>query len=153
MSRLGDLMDAWVTELRSSVPGLADAIVHKGAPWNPEEMQLDRGERHMAIWPSADVETREILTNDAHELGQSMIVLVWEDAGPATDRRTADEVADYAFLDLWEQVRDRFYVQANQWIGASERTWYVRSDFPDEIFTTRWFLVRFGVRVYRGFTP
>lgn len=154
MSYASDLVDAWVSQLVSSVPTLADAIIHdNGVPWDPEQFYTDRDELHLAIWPTIDALERQVLSNDAHELSHRMALTVWQDAGEEGGRRIGDRAASRAFLDLHDAILARFYVQSNQWIGSSERTWYERTTYPDAIGTVRWFRIDFAATIYKGFVP
>lgn len=149
-----DIVDAVVADLTGNVDALREASVHRYAPWNPEELFANVGDRHLAVWPVADqVEQRNVLTSDAHELNQVYVILIWENASDAQSRRVADEAADLAFIEMWEAVRDRFYEESNQWLGGTERTWYTGSRWADASGTNRWVLVEFACRLYSGFRP
>jgi len=106
--------DAWADELANNVPGLAQARVHKYMPWDPEALAAANGERHFAIWPEGGVEhtTPGFVTNGVL-LQQSYVILVWEGAQDESGRLVFDERATKEFLDLENDVRARFFLNAN----------------------------------------
>lgn len=151
MSQISEVCDYVKADLVSSIPGLAEAEFHLYVPWDPAELQADAGERHVGLWPLVEGETSEPLSFDSHELSMPMACLVWEDASGSQDRRVVDTPADLAFLELWQEIRARFYSITNMFGGGSERTWYDGTTFPDDVYLTRWFRVQFSVRHYQPF--
>ena len=144
--------DAIVADLQANVTSLSAttvpaAQVHLYSPWNPEELTGQAGERHLAVWPVAEPEVREVLSTDYHELSQSYLVLVWEVAGSEAERGLLDEDVAKTFLQLHNDVRARFYVTANQTLGGSQKVWYRGTTFPERPSTVRWFAI--GVEVVR----
>lgn len=148
------MCDAIATDLTTNVSGLSTAIVHKYAPWNPEEMAAQVGETHLAVWIAAEAESASPLTSAAHSWTQVYRVLVWQEATDSQGRRMQDVTKDLAFLQLWESVKARFYVAANQFPSgtSSERTWYQGTQFPEDSGTMRWFLLTFTSELYQGFS-
>jgi hypothetical protein len=147
-----EIVDAWVTELQNTVPGLADAVVHRYASWSVEALVAERGERHLAIWPEAEAESLEGLTTGAgggSDLAtQSYVVLAWEDASTEGGRLMDDDTANAAWLDLHEAIRARFLTSANLRLGSSAimDTRYRAAAF-DMVGLVRTMALRFTVRL------
>lgn len=144
-----DVVDAWMGELTSSVPGLADVTPHRYASWSVEALQASKGERHLAIWPEVEAEVTEGLTTDGSLLAtQGFVVTVWEDASVESTRRFDDEVANAAWLALAEAIRARFMVRANLRLGDPliMRTQYLGTTF-DLVGMMRVMTLRLAVRV------
>lgn len=153
MSDFATVVDAIIEDLTTNVAGLRDAIVHRYAPWDPEELQAAPHERHLAVFPSAEnTDVAEPLATGSHQLNQVYSVLYWESAGDEPARAVLDEQAAADLLDLHNAVRARFYVSANESLGGSTLVWYAASGLAERVGAVRWFLV--GVRVVRviGFT-
>lgn len=159
---------AVATELQANVTGLDTTTVpatrlHQLSPWDPEKLVAAAGERHLAVWPAGEPEVLEALATGAHELHQSYVVLVWEDASQTLERQQADDTADAAFLSLHNAVRGRFYLYANERLGGAAiaalgigvqvaRVWYAGATFSDVAETVRWFAVRLDVRMIQSFS-
>jgi len=153
VSDWSDLIDNVCEDLMDNVPALAveAANVHRYASWSPEELLSD-GKRHMAVWPLGEAERATPLTLGAHELDQLYRVLVWEDAADESSRGVTDQDATAALLDLHNDIRDRFYVQANQGRAGAFRVWYRGARFPDRASRVRWFEVEVSVATGSAFT-
>ncbi len=121
MSEFSAIVDAWVTELVANVSGLSTAIQHKYAPWSPEQLFAQAGERHLAVWPESEPEAVEGLTVTGDDLAtQLYVVLVWEEAAATDGRLQEDDTADLAWLTLAEAIRARFYLSANRALGSNQ---------------------------------
>jgi hypothetical protein len=141
--------DAVVDDLTNNVTGLRDARVHRYAPWDPEQLIADGGERHLAVFPAAEAadESIPLVTGPGGDmLIQVYRVVVWEDAGDEASRGVADEDAAADLLELLEAVRERFYKIANTFLGSTELTKYVGAALPDRAGQVRWFQVTVRAR-------
>lgn len=122
--------DALWLDLETNVTGLTDASVHLYAAWSYEKLQASANERHISIHILQDEPTP--LFNEGHELTQTYEILVWEDASAEGSRRMDDQDANLAWLQLFEEVRARLYVTANESLqGATgvELCWYKGATF------------------------
>ena len=120
MSFFSGVVDAWATDLTTNVTGLSTAVVHKYAPWSPEVLYAERGERHLAIWPSAEPEVTEPLLVDGSVLAeQTYTVLVWEDTAGDAERLVENATDDATWLTLYEGIRARFFLTANNQLGSA----------------------------------
>lgn len=134
------MCDAIADDLSLNVGALDGAIVHRYAPWDPEELTAGASERHLAVWPLPEsAESADGLTTNAHLLSQGYAVLYWENAGDESSRQVLDEDAAAALLDLQEACRDRFYRQAATTLGGSYRLWYRSCTMPARSGQVRWF--------------
>ena len=116
-----DIVDAWVTDLTGNITGLHDAVTHSYAPWSGELMYAERGERHLAVFPTAEPEVVEGLLTDGSMLAaQTYTILVWEDTGGDQERLVEDPTADVAWLELYRAIRDRLFLRSNIRLGSTE---------------------------------
>lgn len=116
------ICEAWMTDLTSHVSELATATQHLYAPWSLAQLQATQGERHIAVYPTAEPEVaKPFVTGSppADEASQTYVVLIWEDAASEATRLYDDDDANTRWLSLAESVRARFYVQANTALGES----------------------------------
>lgn len=150
------ICDAWMTELTTNVAGLTTAKQHLYAPWSPEALYAEAGERHVAVWPQGDPEVVQGLvagTLPAELATQSFAILCWEDAGADLVRRQDDDTANAAWLALYEAIRARLYVQANARLGDAQiMDTHYRGGVLDSSDTKRVLSLRFEVRVPIAFT-
>jgi hypothetical protein len=145
-------VDAVVADLTAGVSGLADPnlIVHRYSPYDPGDLQADAGERHLSVFPVADVaqEASPFTTAPGGDtLTETYRVIYWEAAGDESARGVSDEDAAYSLLDLAQATRDRFYVIANLMLGGTTQVRYIGMAFPDRSGVVRWFAL--GVRATR----
>lgn len=129
---LRSICDAWISDITSNVPGMADVLTHRYAPWSLENLYAEAGERHLAVWPEIEAETHQPFDTSGGQLAeQDFICGVWEHV-PDLDRAQDDVDADGAWLDLYELIRARFFVTANVRLGDSSimRTRAVGGSFP-----------------------
>lgn len=147
------MCDAIAAELQATVSGVsaANAVLHRYNPWDPKALDVGDGQRHMAIWPVGEAEVADPLATGSHQFTQPYVVLVWEPAVTDVARGVTDEAATKTFLQLHNDVRARFYVDANQHLGGSELTWYAGSQLPDEPSDARWFAITVSVRRFQAF--
>jgi hypothetical protein len=145
-------VDAVVSELTTSVPGLADPalIVHRYSPYDPGDLQADVGERHLSVFPVADIaqETAPFTTAPGGDLlTETYRIVYWEHAGDESSRAVSDEDAAYALLDLAAATRERFFVIANLTLSDATDVRYLGMAFPERAGHVRWFAL--GVRATR----
>lgn len=144
--------DAWMTEL-AAVSGLTTAVQHKYAPWSVEALYVEAGERHLAIWPEGDPESRRQMTTDgADEITSSYVVTVWEDAATDSTKLKDDDAANVAWLALYEAVQSRFYVLANLALGETGSDVHYEGGAFGLTGGTRFFSIRFTKRRYKSMT-
>lgn len=120
MSRLADIVDAWVEKLQTTVPELVDAKTHGYASWSLEALSALVNERHLAVWPQAEPEVVAgyLAGSPPADLStQTFSILVWEDASEESVRRMDNEQANLDWLDLHEAIRDQLYDLNNQHLG------------------------------------
>lgn len=150
------ICDAWMTELTTHVAGLADAKQHLYAPWSPEALYAETGERHIAVWPQGDPELVQGLvagSPPADLATQSFAILAWEDASVDSSRRQDDDTANAAWIALYEAIRARLYVQANARLGDAQiMDTHYRGGVLDAQDTKRVLSLRFEVRIPISFT-
>jgi hypothetical protein len=131
--------DAILADLTSSVSGVRDAITHRYAPWNPEELVAEDGNRHLAVWPLAEgAEASSPLTTNSHMLTQLYRILYWEPS-PDESLQGLDEDAAADLLSLQNAIRARFYIAANQTIGGNFQVWYEGTTLPERSLRVRTF--------------
>ncbi len=126
------ICDAWIADITTNVPTMADVVVHRYAPWSLENLYAEVGERHLAVWPEIEAETMEPFdTSGGQMVVQDFIAAVWEHV-PDLERAQDDEEADGRWLDLHEAIRARFFVAANVRLGDPliMRTRPVGGSFP-----------------------
>lgn len=140
MSDWSVVCEAIRDDLTASGRPLEGATVHLYAPWSPEELDASDRKRHVAIWPRNEAEATlpEDSATGQHTLLSSYVVMAWEQAFETDARAKADEVADKAWLQLHNDIRARFYVEANQQLGSSNPLWYAGAEFPEEAGRVRW---------------
>lgn len=149
MSFFADVCDAWASELRLSIPELDQAVYHLYGSWNPELMYAEAGERHVAVFPNGEPEVAEGLTVTGDDLAaQTYTILVWEDTSGDAERLVENPDIDQDWLELYEAIRDRFYLSTNGKLGSSDimATRYIGGSF-DRSGQIRAMELRFVVRV------
>lgn len=150
MSNWSDFIDAVILDLTTNVPGLRDALVHRYMPWDPEELTGEAGEKHLSVFPVADVAQDAVpfVTAPGGDLlTETYRILYWEDAADESARGIGDEDAAAALLDLAQATRDRFYVIANLTLSDANQVRYLGTQFPERSGQYRWFTL--GVRATR----
>lgn len=152
MSDWSIFVDAVIADLTASVPGLADPnlIVHRYSPYDPGDLQAETGERHLSVFPVADVaqEANPFTTAPGGDLlTETYRVLYWESAGDESARGVSDEDGAYSLLELAQATRDRFYVIANLTLGGTTQVRYLGMAFPERSSGVRWYAL--GVRATR----
>jgi hypothetical protein len=138
------VVDAIVADLTTNVPGLRDALPHKYAAYDPEQQVAEAGERHLAVWPTAedaDTPTPLVTGPGGDILTQLYAVVYWEHAGGESDRGVLDQEAARELLALHNAVRARFYAIANIRLGGTTSTRYAGARFPERSGQVRWFAV------------
>jgi hypothetical protein len=145
-------VDAVVADLTGSVSGLADPalIVHRYAPYDPGDLQAEAGERHLSVFPVADIaqEATPFTTAPGGDLlTETYRVVYWESAGDESTRAISDEDAAFALFELASATRERFYVIANLMLGGTTQVRYLGMAFPERSSSVRWFAL--GVRATR----
>lgn len=141
--------DAVVEELTTTVPALRDVLIHRYAPWDPEQLIADGGERHLAVWPAADAAdvSEPLVTGPGGDmLLQLYRIVYWEDATPESSRGVVDEQAAADMLGLIEAIRARFYAIENVFLGDTDRSHYVGTSLPERSGQVRWFQMTVQVR-------
>lgn len=143
------LCDAIVTELTTNVPAISGSnvpVLHRYTAQDPEELQADPGERHLAVWPfPAETETvRPLVTMPGGDvLTQRYAIMVWEHVGAQGEQGQVDEVAAKVFLQLHNDIRGRFYVKANMKLGSPTvpvtESRYAGSIYGERAGLVRWF--------------
>jgi hypothetical protein len=147
-SRWETFCTAVLDDLLGNVQGLYGALPHKLAPWDPEHLQAEAGERHLAVYPVAEAvdEAIPLVTDGGTALVQQYRILYWEDAGDESSRGIADEAAAADLYTLAEDVIDRFYLRTNVFLGSTEFTQYVGMSLPDRAASVRWFQITVRAR-------
>jgi hypothetical protein len=145
-------VDAVIADLTTGVPGLADPalIVHRYSPYDPGDLQAEVGERHLSVFPVADIaqETSPFTTAPGGDLlTETYRIVYWEAAGDESARAVSDEDAAYSLLELAQATRDRFYVIANLTLSDANQVRYIGTAFPERSGRVRWFAL--GVRATR----
>jgi hypothetical protein len=143
-------VDAVLADLTAQVPGLAGALEHRYAPYDPEQQKAEPGERHIAVFPLADIPqqaTPFVTAPGGDLLTETYRVLYWEAAGDESTRQVTDEEAAFQLLELAQAVRNRFYVVANLTLSDATQVRYLGAVFPDRSSTVRWFAI--GVEATR----
>ena len=141
MSDFAEVCDALIADLQESVPGCRDTIVHRYAPWDPEELVAKSGEKHLAVWPAPEAENAEPLYIGGHMLRQRYAIAYWEYAADLTARGTSDEAAAADLLDLQNAVRARLYALENANLAGAMSLRYSATLLPSRQGTTRWFVI------------
>ena len=147
------LIDAVMLDLTTNVSGLRDVREHRYSPYDPEELVAEAGERHLSMFPVASqAQTAEPLVTGPRGdlLTEIYRITYWEHAGDESSRGVSDEEAAAALLELAEDVRDRFYVNANYRIGGTVDTRYIATAFPERSGQVRWFAI--GIQARRDIT-
>lgn len=146
--------DALLTDLTTNVDALRDSdlLVHRYAPWDPEQFSTEGGNRHLAVWPAAEATesaTPLVTGPGGDQLAQVYNVLYWESSGDEVSRGIADTEAAAALLNLLQAVRDRFYALENQpptGLGGAELIRYIGAALPERPSSARWFQIGVQVR-------
>ncbi len=151
VSSFTGVCDAVISDLQNNVRALTgeSVIVHRYAPWDPEQLMSAGGERHLAVWPAAEAAdaAQAIVTGPGGDmLIQVYRVLYWEDASDESTRGVVDETAASDLLALLESVRARFYEIDNLRLGGTDYTRYVGASLPERSGHVRWFQITFQVR-------
>lgn len=137
-------------DLQNNVTGLRDALLHVWIPYDPEELVADVGEHHLSIFPVATTaqEASPLTTDGGQLLTETYRILYWEHAADESSRGVADPEAARALLQLASDVRDRFFLRSNVFLGQTEYTRYIGTVFPDRSGLIRWFAV--GIEATRS---
>jgi hypothetical protein len=139
-------------DLTSSVPALADPslIVHRYSPYDPGQLQAGVGERHLSVFPVADVpeEATPFTTAPGGALlTETYRVLYWEHAGDESSRGVSEEAAALELLELADAARERFFIVANLTLSDATQVRYLGIQFAERSGVVRWFAL--GVRATR----
>ena len=142
--------EAVADDLTTNVSALRDVRVHLLAPYDPEEQVSDGGERHLGVFPIAATaqEGSPQTTDGGQLLTETYRIVYWEDAGDESSRGIADVDAARDLLQLASDVRDRFFLRSNVFLGGTEFTRYIGTVFPDRSGQVRWFAI--GVEARRS---
>jgi hypothetical protein len=149
VSTLTGVCDAICDELTNNVPELRDALVHRYAPYDPEQLMAEVGDRHLAVFPAAEAtdESFPLVTAPGGDLLQQLYrITYWESAGDESSRGYADQEAAGELLTLLEKVRARFYIVANLRLGGTDSMQYVGAGLPERSGVVRWFQITIRVR-------
>lgn len=147
------VVDAWMTDLVANVSGLSTAIQHSAAPWDPELLAVMQSERHVAIFPDASsAQQSSDEWTDADEVAIQFHVLIWEEAGEAQSRLKGDYTADWAFLTICEDARDRFYITANRTKANTQETHFRTMELSSGSGSIRMADITFEVRTLASFS-
>jgi hypothetical protein len=107
-------------DIISHVAGLSDAVQHGPAPWSLELLSpTPTTERHIAVYPLGDPEVFRrftIGTPPGDYVHDAYGIMIWESSADMS-RLVDDDDANAAWIGLFEQVRDRFFIQANIALG------------------------------------
>jgi hypothetical protein len=150
VSTWSDFIDAVFDDLVNNVPGLRGVLEHRYMPYDPEVLTGEAGERHLAVFPVADIaqESTPFVTAPGGDLlTETYRVMYWEDAGDESSRGIGDEEAAAALLDLAQATRDRFYVIANLTLSDATQVRYIGTQFQERSALIRWFAL--GLRATR----
>lgn len=151
------ICQGWADDLVREVPLPASSRIHLYAPWSPELFHAAVGETHVAVFPLGDgmesvapLATGMLPTDLITTLFEAD---VWVGAAAEDSRLVEDQAADLAWLQLAQDVRARFYVQANGRIGEPHAmdTRY-RGSRVGTINGCRFLSVSFAVRWSLAFT-
>lgn len=147
-SSITGFVDALILDLTTEVPGLRDALPHRYAPWDPEQMLAQAGERHLGVWPSSALEEAiPLVTGPGGDLlNQSYQIAYWEDAGDEASRGIVDEEAAFDLFALLEATRARLYALENVNLGGAEHLRYVGAATAERSGVVRWFQLAILVR-------
>lgn len=140
--------DALLDDLTTNVDGLRAVRVHRYATYDPEQFGADVGERHLGVWPSADLESAvPLVTGPGGDMIlQAYQVAYWEHAGDESSRGVSDEGAAADLLGLLEATRTRLYAVANTFLGGAELVRYLGSAWSDRSGVVRWFQIGVSAR-------
>lgn len=141
-------VDAVLDDLDSNVFH-GDIRIHRYAPWDPEQLRAEVGERHLAVFPAAEAvdEATPLVTAPGGDMLLQMFrVLYWESASDEAERGIVDEAAAGDLIDLLESVRGRFYKTANTFLGEAELVSYLGASLPDRSSSVRWFMLSIRAR-------
>lgn len=143
--------EAVADDLKTNVPGLRDVSLHLLVPWDPEEFRAEEvGERHLGVFPVNDrAQEASPLTSDGGQmLTEVYRIVYWEHAGDEQSLGVADVEGARALLRLAAEVKARFFLRSNVFLGGTELTRYIGTAFPDRSGLGRWFAV--GVEARRS---
>ena len=145
MSSFSTTCDAIIEDLLDNVPTLQvnPENVHRYSEAFPEDLDPD-GSRHLAVFPAADRFDSPSPNEGAlgfHVRKQGFTIMVWEPATGVADRQVSDEESAATFLDLYEAVQARLYVDANQSMANAYRQWFFGSEVPIRGQSSRWFRI------------
>jgi hypothetical protein len=128
---------------------------HVYAEWSAELLQAFTDERHVAVYPNGDPEVvhgATVGSLPSDDVLSSYTIVVWEEAASEATRLYDDDVANAAWLALYEAIRARLYVQANVSLGQTNSyTRYQGGAFGMK-GAVRWMELRFTVGSYLSFT-
>ena len=132
-----------MADLTTNVPELRDVREHRYAPWDPEELIAEAGERHLSVFPVASQaqEATPLVTGPGGDLiTETYRITYWEDAGDESSRG-ADEEAAADLLGLAEAIRNRFYDVDNLRLGGAHLVRYIGTALPERSGQVRWFAI------------
>ena len=146
------ICDYIYNDLATNVGGITDAKKHLYVPWSRDTRSAKQGARHISV----HINTEEVpeFTTQARELLEHVEVLVWEDAVDTGARRTDDNAADLAFIQLWEAIRARFFSFTTWTLGNMalvESCRYMGTQFSTDASTRAMSLI-LEVRTIDAFT-
>jgi hypothetical protein len=145
MSSFSTTCDALIEDMLDNVVTLQvdPQNIHRYQEAFPEQLQPD-GSRHLAVFPAADRFDSVNPSQSAvgfHDRHQVFTILVWEPATGVEERQVSDEQGAKDFLDLYEAVQARLYVDANQSMAGAYRQWFFGSEVPVRTQLTRSFRI------------
>lgn len=148
--------DAFIADLTGNVPALSGAKTHRYSPVSPELFDAATEGIHIAVYPAlSDTEVISsepgpYVTTGSRQQIRTYVIAVWEKAAEVDARQIADEVSDAAWLELYEAIEDRLFVEANTQIGGASPIWAVSGNPFGE---AQGFPVRAMVFQLRGVSP
>lgn len=125
------ICDALANDLTGNIPRLAGAKVHLYSPVAPDLGDATDNTIHVSVSPALS-ETETIgsepgpyVTTGSRQLIRLYTIAVWEKAAEVEGRQLADPEADAAWLELYEEIEDRLFVEANTQLGGASPIWAI----------------------------
>lgn len=149
MSFFQTFVDALVNDLTTNVAGLRNARIHRYAPWDPEQLMSENGDRHLAVFPAAEAveDAVPLVTGPGGDMLVELYrVIYWEGSIDEPARGLVDQQAAADLLELMEATRDRLYVTANLQLGGADHVRYAGATLPERSGLVRWFQIGVQVR-------